>query len=423
MRMFSLIGLLLIASIPSAADWLAPGTHELKTTREMITCTVVVPPAVTEGKPLPALFLVAPDGKPDAKAWSEWAERRGVVVVGITGLTWSMPVGGYATPAGVRVETTVDRWSPVVTMTEKVYAAVLAALKPAVPLHSFLRYVAAPKTGMAIAIAMIQDQDEEFGGLLLLSPGVDAEAGKYLRKDVPMVMVVGADYEYGVSQCEKLMFQANADGGMARMATVDELVDQVPPMDVNVRAMDWLMNISRVTHEKFTSRERKDNLEKIAEQAQELPGLVNASARRECAGFLMAVPGMDKLASRYEQLADVWVESSLEMAKTSETQDKVTAHAFLSVVSKNSRFKAAGGKQRKAVQTELTRMRRDPAIRSEMAAADQVADICAMLDHDDSLAKQRIALKDLQAVMAQYPKTQAAKSAAKLVSKIQQNLR
>ncbi len=58
-----------------------------------------------------------------------------------------------------------------------------------------------------------------------------------------------------------------------------------------------------------------------------------------------------------------------------------------------------------------------------MAAADQVADICAVLDHDDSLAKQRIALKDLQAVMAQYPKSQAAKAAAKLVTKIQQNLR
>lgn len=137
----------------------------------------------------------------------------------------------------------------------------------------------------------------------------------------------------------------------------------------------------------------------------------------------MAVPGMDKLASRYEQLADVWVESSIELVKAREAEDKVDAHAFLSVVSKSSRFKAAGGKQRKAVQTELTRMRRDPAIRSEMAAADQVADICAVLDHDDSLAKQRIALKDLQAVMAQYPKSQAAKAAAKLVTKIQQNLR
>lgn len=423
MRLFFLFGLMLIVTITSAADWLAPGVHDLTTSRESITCTVVVPPAVADGKPMPALFLVASDGKPDAKAWSEWAERRGVVVVGINGLVWSMPVGGYSRPAGVQADTTVDRWSPVVTMTGKVYDAVLAALKPTVPVHSFLRFVAAPKTGMAIAIAMIQDQQEEFGGLLLLSPGVDSSAGDFLRKDVPMVMVVGADYENGISQCEKLMFQANAAGGMARMATVDELTDQVPPMDVNTRAMDWLMNISRVTHEKFSSRERKDNLEKISEQAQELPGLVNPQARRECAGFLMAVPGMDKLASRYEQLADVWVESSIEIAKARETEDKVEAHAFLSVVSKNSRFKAAGGKQRKAVQTELARMRRDPAIRSEMAAADSVADICAMLDHDDSLAKQRIALKDLQAVMAQYPKTQAAKSAAKLVSKIQQNLR
>lgn len=417
MRVFSIIGLQLIISVVSSAEWLAPGVHELTTTQELITCTVVVPPAVADGKPMPVLFVIDPQGKPEAKVWSEWAERRGVVVVGIKGPVWSMPVGGYGQ------DTTVDRWAPVVTMTEKYYNAVLAALKPAVPLHPFLRYIAAPKAGTAIAIAMFQDQEQEFGGVLLMSPWIDASAAKYLRKDVPMVLVVGEDNVNGVSQSEKLVLLAGALGGTARMATVDKLADEVPSMDVNVRAMDWLMNIARVTHEKFTTRERKDNLEKIAEQAQELPGLVNPQARRECAGFLMAVPGMDKLASRYEQLADVWVESSIELVKAREAEDKVDAHAFLSVVSKSSRFKAAGGKQRKAVQTELTRMRRDPAIRSEMAAADQVADICAVLDHDDSLAKQRIALKDLQAVMAQYPKSQAAKAAAKLVTKIQQNLR
>ena len=417
------IWLVMLSVCLPAADWLTPGVHKLKTSREQITCTVVVPPAVADGKPLPVLFLVAPDGKPETKAWSEWSERRGVVVVGISGLMWSMPVGGYSAPAGARGENTVDRWSPVVTTTEKDYDAVLAALKPAVPLHPFLRYVAAPKAGMAIAIAMIQDSEQEFGGLLLLSPWVDAAAGKHLRKDVPMVMVVGEDNVNGVSMCEKLLVEAGVLGTTVRMATVDDLADEVPSMDVNLRAMDWLMNIARVTHEKFSARERKDNLEQIAEQAQELPGLVNPGARRECAGFLMAVPGMDKLARPYEQLADVWVESSLEIAKASESEDAIDAHTFLSVVAKSSRFKEAGGKQRKAVQTELTRMRKNPAIRKEVAAADLLADTCAMLDHDDSTAKQRIALKDLQAMMAQYPKTQAAKIAAKLVTKIQQNLR
>jgi len=417
MRVLSLIGLLLIVSVISSAEWLAPGVHELKTSQELITCTVVVPPAVADGKPMPVLFVIDPQGKPDANAWSEWAERRGVVVVGIKGLVWSMPVGGY------RQDTTIDRWSPVVTMTEKFYKAVLTALKPAVPLHPFLRYIAAPKAGMAIAVAMIQDSEQKFGGLLLLSPWVDSAAGKHLRKDVPLVMVVGEDNVNGVSMCEKLLIEAGILGATTRMATVDDLADEVPSMDVNVRAMDWLMNIARVTHEQFSTRERKDNLEHIAEQAQELPGLVNPGARRECAGFLMAVPGMDKLARQFEQLADVWVESSLEIVKARASEDAIDAHAFLSVVAKSRRFKEAGGKQRKAVQTELTRMRKNPAIRQEVAAADLLADTCAMLDHDESTAKQRIALKDLQAMMAQYPKTQAAKIAAKLVTKIQQNLR
>ncbi len=399
------------AAVASAADWLMSGVHEVATTRTGITCTVVVPPAVTDGKPMPVLFVLAPDGQPNAKRWQEWGDHRGCVVVGINGFRWTSPISKN------------DLWQDCVNNAAEIYAAAMVAVKSSVPVHSFLRFVTGAKASMAMAVALTKQEQEDFGGLLMVSPWIDSTAVGELRAEVPVVLVIGANNQGMLSTAGKVAERLLSDGGTIKTATVDDLGDEEPSFDVHTRAMDWLMNISRATHKRFTARERKANLEEIATQAQELPGLVSPTARRECAGFLMAVPGMDKLKREYERLADVWLESSIEIAKARAEKDAVDAHEFLSVVVKNQRFQEAGGKQRKAAQTELTRMRKDPVVRKEVAAYDLVADACAMLDHDESLAKQRIALKDLQAVIDQYPMTHAAKTAAKLVTKIQQNLR
>jgi hypothetical protein len=243
-----------------------------------------------------------------------------------------------------------------------------------------------------------------------------------LRKDVPLVLAV-SDSESSTGMADKVAKQLISDGGTVRIATFTGQYGQAPDFDIQVRTMDWLMNIAKASHSGFSARERRTNLEVIAKQAQELPGLVNPLSRRECAGFLMTVPGMDTLRREYERLADVWVDSTVELAKTLEEKDVLDAHEMLSVLAKGQRFKDASVKQQKVAQAALTRLRKNPVIKQEIAASDLVADTCAMLDHDDSPAKQRIALKDLQDVLAQYPKTRAAKAAAKLVTKIQQNLR
>jgi hypothetical protein len=414
MRWSLLLLALSLLSVCPAADWLAPGIHELETARKGITCTMVVPPAVSEAKAMPALFVVAQDGKPDAKRWQEWGERRSTVVVAINGLRWWTPIGGSS---GLP-----ERWTNFLIEAQAAYGAVLTTVKGGVPLHPFLRFIAGSKSAMPLAVAISEQSSEPFGGLLLIAPGIDAKAGEEMRKDVAVVMVV-PDNENEVVMANRVMSAYADAGGTAKLATYDAAGDGEPAFDIHVRAMDWLMNIARATHGRLSARERKTNLEEIAKQAQELPGLVNPATRRECAGFLMSVPGMETLRRDYERLADVWVESTVELAKALEEKDAVEAHEVLSVMVKGKRFQDASAKQQKAAQVVLARMRKNPLIKQEIAASDLVADTCAMLDHDVSPAKQRIALKDLQAVLTQYPKTHAAKVAAKLVSQLQQNLR
>jgi len=424
--------LILVATVPSA-EWLMPGVHDITTVREAITCTLVVPPAVSEGKPLPVLVVMAGDGKPDAKRWQEWGKNHGVAVVGINGLMWGMVPGSIPT-------STSDDYA---TVTRKSYVAVIDALRQKIPLHPFQRFLIAGQVAAVAAattaatggegsgpvpglisnsqvLALLDDKAQLFGGLLV-NAWIDEPAIQRFRKDVPVLFVVPGSGDFTSAGTKKAAERLEPLGGTVREAPVGKTAGANISFDHVTFGMSMLMDLSSVTHERLTSIERRDNLEKVASQAQELAGIVSVGARRTYASFLMAIPGMDKRRRDYERLADVWLEASIVLAK--EHEDLPEAHAFLCIVVRTDRFKAAGGKQQKAAQVELARMRKDPAIKKEQAAADIFADTAAMLDHDSSIAKQRIALKELEAMVAQYPMTMAAKAAAKLLETLRQNLR
>lgn len=430
MRTFRPAALLAMIALLPAADRLMPGIHDLPTTREGITCTVVVPSSGGEGKPLPVVVLMCGDGKPDTKRWQAWGDGSGVAVVGINGLTWmetTTETGGIAIPTNA--ESFVDR-------TRKGYTAALTAVQQRMPVHPFLRYLVNGRLSSAPlppvvegqpqqvtpgaysqqqVAALIGDSELAFGGLV--SFGGFATT----RKDFPVLALSAGTGERStfLGQAQNA---AKADGPVIRWIFLGK-IDAAKHVDYLMSGVGMVQDLASITHERLTSVERRDNLDTVAARIQELAGLVNPFARRSYANFLASLPGMDKRRRDYERLMDIWVETSIIIAKEHEKESLPEAHAYLCVVVRSDRFKAAGGKQRKAAQDELARMRKDPAIKREQAAADILADTAAMLEHDDSTAKQRIALKDLEAMVAKYPATMAGKEAAKLLEILRQNVR
>jgi hypothetical protein len=409
---------------------LTPGLHDLTTTREGITCTVVVPEAIAEGKPLPLVVLMCGDGKPDTKAWEGWSAGSGTAVVGINGLTWmveSVDTGGPAIPTGS--ETLVER-------TRKGYAAALAAVQQRLPVHPFLRYLVNGRVtstpqppvvegqprqvtpgafSQQQVAALLDDREQPFGGVVTFGGFATT------RKDVPMlVLSAGSGERAALAPAPQNVIKP--EGPVTRTVFLGKY-DNAHYVDYLTSGVSMVQDLASITHERLTSPERRDNLETVAARIQEIAGLVNPFARRYYANFLASLPGMDKRRRDYERLMDIWLETSVIIAKEHEKEDLPEAHAYLSVVVRSERFKAAGGKQRKAAQDELARMRKDPVIKREQAAADILADTCAMLEHDASTAKQRIALKDLEAMVAKYPATLAGKEAAKLLETLRQNVR
>jgi hypothetical protein len=387
-------------------------------------------------------------------------------VVGINGLSWeAQQATTEDSPGALRLISGDDYTS----ITRKSYAAALDALKQKIPLHPFLRYLimgrianemavadtattdgtttpggatapggtttpgGTPQGGTVVVppapgqlnsaqvLALLTDKQQPFGGLLGCS-WVDS-AAVMARKDVPVLLVMRGDGDIFGDGPKPANPNAAVEGGIYRQVGMGKLEGQGMPFDCVTAGMSMLEDLVSVTHERLTSIERRDNLDKLANQVQELAGIVSVGSRRAYADFLMGIPGMDKRRRDYERLADVWLEASIVMTKEHEQKDLPEAHAFLSIIVRSERFKTAGGKQQKSAQTELARMRKDPVIKQEQAAADILANTGAMLDHDSSTAKQRIALKDLEAMVAQYPKTIAGKAAAKLLETLRQNLR
>lgn len=431
--MFTVCGL-------GAADRLAPGVHEVPTSLEGITCTLVVPSAVNEGKPLPLVVLMAYDGKPETKRWADWSAGSGFAVMGINGLVSTPPLLNEGTPP---VNDPVGT-KPLGERTRKAYVAALEVTRQRLPIHPLFRYLvavnAAPETPPAPVaagqqapvlpgaidseqiIALLEDRQQPFGGVLA------AGGFAQVRKDVPILYLRGTTGERATQVNSSPTTPAKPgaapkpDGPPIHSLWVGK-VDRWFSLDQVTGGMSLLQDFASVTHERLTTTERRDNLDLVAARIQEIAGLVNPIARRAYAQFFSTIPGMDKRRRDYERLSDIWLETSIIIAREHEKENLPEAHAYLSVVVRSERFKVASGKQRKAAQDELARMRKDPAIKKEQAAADILADTLAMLEHDDSTAKQRIALKDLEAMVAKYPATLAGKEAAKLLETLRSNVR
>jgi hypothetical protein len=376
-----------------AAEWLEPGKHEHEGGEYIGKLTIVVPPAISTGKKLPLVLVISSQEKVEMAGWQEWAETRGVAVV-----LWG----------GAKVQ--VDRLT-----LEKNYEKTIAAIKQLVPIHDFMRmcYADTNLTQTAFLIARVAGKD--FAGILIPSPTLTGMTFDYVNPDLPFIFIM--DSKAPTVEIRKMQ----DEGKTAKVVSVTKLGTSEPPFPIIRRCMDYTFNLARATNKGFSARERASNLDEIAAQIQELPGIVDDETRMMYAQYLMAVTGIEKRRKDNERLAEIWLEGATNVALAKEKEDAIEGHEWLSGIVKSSLYKDASAKYQKTAYDELKRMRRDPKIKKEIASADYYVDVLAMLEKDNSIAKQRIALKDLETMVIRYPGTHAAKVAEELIVLLRSN--
>lgn len=413
--------LLLLLTLPvlqlPAGDWLPAGIHKgLTDEGGKHRFTIIVPPAAADGKEAPVVFILPGyTGMLDPYPWQPWADRRGCLVVALDDGLVRTQNGGEGSAGNAYANV------PAVLMH---FTNSIVAIGKHVQMQPFARIAVADRMMSPFAAQFAKAQGDGLGGLLLTRPwSVSQAAIAELPRHLGTFVLVG---EHD-AQSERNFLEVRSRLRNAGFATRSGYVlggkanDWVPQEGCNV-AVDHLLDLTLMTHPKVSPIKRLAFQEAILARGQQLAELDDAQAHDQL-GWLLTVPGFEKQKKPIEALANRWVDAGIAMAKAKEAEDLVEAHERLSVVSKRPQAKFADAAHTKALLAELARMRKDKTIKAEIVAADLYANIVAMLEDDETAAKLKIALKQLEDLVAKHPATHAGKAGAKLLERVRTALR
>jgi hypothetical protein len=397
-----------------AVDFLPPGLHKNITSPDgKCRFSVLVPAALAVGSGTPVLFVMPGyTGPRDPAPWKPWADRRSCVVVALE--------DGLAR-TGSKDSNPYDHIPAVLSH----FAASVKAVEAMLPLHPYFRIAVSDHSSSQMGASFAKAQGERLGGMLLTRPfSFQAPYTKEIPKHVGVFVLLG-EHDAALQS----MFDATRDrlrevGLMVRSALVigGKGNAEVPQFGCETAA-DHLLDYVMVTHPSLSANDKVKNQQSVLTRGVELIPLSDVAAHEQLT-WLLSLPDFDKtLKPQVEPLANRWMDAGIALAKAKETEDLVQAHEDLSLVSKRPHARLVDAAHTKAITAELKRLRKDPKIKLEIVAADALADTVAMLDADFTIAKQKIALKQLEELVAKHPATHAGKVAAKMLEPLRRNLR
>lgn len=410
MRSFLLLVLAILTI--NAGDWLPAGIHKRLTDESgKLRFTVIVPEAAADGKEAPVVFVLSNSfGLLDPSPWQPWAERRGCLVVALDD----------GTPRGPGIVASPYNDMPGVVAH---FAATIAAATKRVQMLPWARIAVIDMESSSLGIAFAKAQGENLGGLLLTRPFPLTVPLDGLPAHLGIFMLLGEHDQGNEREFLWLRSQLRNRGFAVRSGYVlgGKARDWVPQEGCNT-AVDHLLDLALINHPKWSPIKRQANQEVVIARGQTLSALDDEPAHEQL-GWLLTVPGLEKQKKPLEALANRWVDAGISIAKAKEPTDLVDAHEKLSVVAKRPQAKLADAAHMKTLLAELTRMRKDKVIKTEIVAADLYANALALIEDDATTAKLKIALKQLEELVAKYPATHAGKEAAKLLEKVRAALR
>jgi hypothetical protein len=392
-----------------AAEPLPPGIHKGLTSEDgNFRFTVIVPTAGAAGQQLPAILVMPKANGLDPSPWQTLAERRGCYVV--------------AFELGTISSSQIEERLPLAL--EHVTSA-LVQVQKRVNLHPFLRFVVADSLYVGLGPLFVAREQQAVAGLLITQPFFPFSPAELagIPRHVPVFLLIGKHDTLGRDQFDRMRSQLRDAGLLLRSAEVESSKENYPvPQHGCDLAVEHLLDLALVTHPKWPIDQRKANIQAVLERGNALAAL-DGSACHAPLFWLLTIPGLEKQKKQVEALANRWTACVLAMAKARPEGELTEMHEDISILAKRAQFRLADKDHQKLVTDELKALRKDKRIKAEIAAADLFADILAMLDEDFSTAKQRIALKQMEDLVAKHPATHAGKEAAKLLEPLRRNLR
>jgi len=343
----------------------------------------------------PVLYASTPYGNPGAYGLENWAERRGIVVIGLTDSKNEIS------------------WDAI----DAIQVAIWAHAEKTLRLHSCLRYACGQSGGGAASVRLIAKHPDQFAGVLVNVHSATSGLPKHLAAVyngglADTTHSIGA-VKSAADACRSMGMQVwyNADPGNHDTAVA--MGKKAEPF------MDWLLFSTCLSHPKLDKAGVAEGIARIEAELASIAALKPGDRGGRYA-TLLRIPSIALDKKVGPGLRAAWAQAAIEATVGAEP---LAAHDALLEVAEHEMFAGVDAKLRKDIGDQLRALRKDEPVKSAWAAHQA---LIATEAAETKARSQRGALADVlkqfAAIAKKWPDTPAGKVAAAGVERVQAKL-
>jgi len=395
-KLLSLLLLVALATSAARAAEPAPGKQTRLPCKKNASYTydLYVPKAYAENaeKKFPVLFLSSPGANPGFMSLENWAEKNGVLLVGINDSKNEIP------------------FKTIFEIQDDVIQTVEATLR----LHPCLRFSIGFSGAGWASMHMADRYPDKHAGVVMMGHSAN---GTMCAKHISVAFIHGEKDETHPVSAALGAYQAfKSRGNPVRKIIVPGRGHQPGTREEMETMLNWMLGWQRLVHPKLPPKDRADAMAELKKRIEECPKIQSAAARLEEAQLLFDLPDIDKSPS-YRTLAGAWFSGRLELAQS--RNDPVEKLYDLLQTQDDPRARQCPAAELQKLTAELNELRKQPALKKEYDAYVVYDRIVKM---EAEAGKNQTRLKQAQAAYEafgkQFPDTKAAKLAAEAAQRM-----
>lgn len=198
----------------------------------------------------PVLFLSSPGGPPGTLGMEKLAERRGVILVSINDTRNNIG------------------WDNV----DAIQNAIIESVEQTLRVHPCLRFSMGFSGGGGVSMRMARKHPEKHAGVVMLAHSGDGDV-----RTLPQYLAVAFihaenDQTHGVEFARRAYDRLLKRGNPVRKV-IGDWGHSPGPLEERVKAMDWMLELARLTHPKLPAGEKQAALAEIRRRIGALGGM------------------------------------------------------------------------------------------------------------------------------------------------------
>jgi len=364
-----------------AGKW-KPGLQQGVPTSGGFNIDLFIPNAYAEQpeRKFPILFMSSASGKPRVKAFTDWAGKHSIVLLGINGAK-------------------NGPWEPIKAR----QTAAVAFAEKELRISDCLRFSMGMSGGAQMSWLICNTYPKKHAGILMMG---QAGLSELPPKHVAVAFIHG-DKE------PNNPFIASAISKLKRAGNpVREIVRPgghiAGPHSDQVAMLTWMLTLERYSHPDRSKDEVAQAKAEAVKRISGLSGIASAAERFDEAAELFTIPDLNKWPEA-KTLASVWLKAALE--KASGINDAVEKHGFLADIENSEHLKLVPSAEARTLKTTLSEMRKDRTIRKEYDADKMLRKIILFEAQAKNKSAWRQVLGGYTALKTRYAGTRAAAKA------------